>query len=374
MRLPSCLPIKRLLLLFFLRVLLISAFIGGVLQSASVSSKKPVSTAGQQVSSKDWKERTDPGQKELFRFDDSRVSMACTYTVVVYGTDRIQLPLIVNTAFEEIDRIDQLMSNYNPDSPLSQINREADKHTVVVEPELFDFIQLCLKYSRESDGAFDITVGPLMKSWGFYRGEGRIPWFFELWNVMRKVGYQRLILDSHDRTIQFSVSGMELDLGGIAKGYAVDRVISLLKEYGIQTGFVSAGGSTVYGLGAPPNRDGWEIRIRDPLAPNDAGRNGGTVHLKNRCLSIAGNYEKFFKVRGIKYSHIMDPHTGYPVQDMLSVAVLTDSGVDGDAVDDVLYVLGVEKSKAYLEKHPGIEAFFYLPNGDKQWKMVNLKD
>jgi thiamine biosynthesis lipoprotein len=374
MRLPSCFPIKRLLLLFFLSVLLISEFIGAVLQSASASGGKPVSITGQQNSSKEEGERTDPTEKELFRFDDSRVSMACTYTVVVYGTDSKQLPLIVNAAFEEIDRIDQLMSNYNPDSPLSQINREADKHPVIVEPELFDFIQLCLKYSRESDGAFDITVGPLMKSWGFYRGEGRIPWFFELWTVMRKIGFQHLILDPHDRTIQFNVSGMELDLGGIAKGYAVDRVIGLLKEYGIQTGFVSAGGSTVYGLGAPPNRDGWEIRIRDPLAPNDAGRNGGTVHLKNRCLSVAGNYEKFFKVRGTTYSHIMDPHTGYPVQGMLSVTVLTDSGVEGDAIDDVLYVLGVEKSKAYLEKHLGIEAFFYLPDGDKQWKMVNLKD
>ena len=212
-----------------------------------------------------------------------------------------------------------------------------------------------------------------MKAWGFYRGEGRIPWFFELWNVMRKIGYQHLILDSRERTIQFGVSGMELDLGGIAKGYAVDRVVNLLKEYRVESGFVSAGGSTLYGLGAPPNRDGWEVKIRDPLSPTDPTRNAGIVHLKNRCLSVAGNYEKFFRVRGVTYSHIMDPHTGYPVQNMLSVAVLTDSGVDGDAVDDVFYVLGVEKSKAYLEKHPGIDAFFYLPDGDKQWKMINLK-
>jgi thiamine biosynthesis lipoprotein len=320
-----------------------------------------------------WSQEPLAKPSELFRFEDSRVSMACTYTIVAYGADQKQLPLIVNAAFEEIDRIDQLMSNYNPDSPLSRINREGGKGPVVVEPELFDFIERCLKYSRESEGAFDITVGPLMKAWGFYRGEGRIPWFFELWSVMRKVGYQRLILNPQERTIQFSVPGMELDLGGIAKGYAVDRVVDLLKEYKIENAFVSAGGSTLYGLGAPPNREGWEVKLRDPLAPRDRSKSAGAVYLKNRSLSVAGNYEKFFKVRGVTYSHIMDPHTGYPVQNMLSVAVLTESGVDGDAVDDVFYVLGVEKSKAYLQKHPGIEVFFYLPDGEKQWKMVTLK-
>ena len=137
MCLPSCLSIKHLCLLFVLRTLLIGTLIAGALQTASASGNKLISAAGQQFSSKDGRERTDPSQKELFRFEDSRVSMACTYTVVIYGSDSKQLPLIVNAAFEEIDRIDQLMSNYNPDSPLSQINREAGKHPVVVEPELF---------------------------------------------------------------------------------------------------------------------------------------------------------------------------------------------------------------------------------------------
>ena len=245
---------------------------------------------------------------------------------------------------------------------------------MVVEPELFDFIQLCLHYSRESDGAFDTTVGPLMKAWGFFRGEGRIPWFFELWSVMKKVGYQRLIMNPQERTIQFSVPGMELDLGGIAKGYAGDRAISLLKQYGIESAFISAGGSTLCGVGAPPNRGGWDVKIRDPLSPRDPEKNGGAVVLKNRCLSVAGNYEKFFRVRGVTYTHIMDPRTGYPVQNMLSVAVLTDTGIESDAVDDILYVLGTEKSKPYLEKHSGIEAFFYLPDDGKQWKMVKLKN
>jgi thiamine biosynthesis lipoprotein len=129
--------------------------------------------------------------------------MACTYTVVVYGTDSKQLPLITTAALDEVDRIDALMSNYKPESPLSQLNREAGEHAVLVEPELFRFLERCFRYSQQSEGGFDITVGPLMKAWGFFRGEGRIPWSFELWSVLRKVGYQHLRLDATRRTIQF---------------------------------------------------------------------------------------------------------------------------------------------------------------------------
>jgi len=321
------------------------------------------------VSTLQAKESNSP---KLHRFEDSRVSMACTYTVVVYGTDPKQLPLITTAALDEVDRIDALMSHYKPESPLSQINREAGQHPVRVEPELFRFLERCVRYSQQSEGAFDITVGPLMKAWGFFRGEGRIPWFFELWSVLRNVGYQHLRLDSTQRTIQFARSGMELDLGGIAKGYAVDRVVELLKEQQIERAFVSAGGSTIYGLGAPPDSPGWEVKVQDPLAPHDSKKSAATVLLKNQCLSVSGNYEKFFKVRGVTYSHIMDPRSGRPVENMLSVAVITQTGTDGDALDNAFYVQGVEKGKALLPLYPGLEVFFFLPDGSKGWKMVRL--
>jgi thiamine biosynthesis lipoprotein len=310
---------------------------------------------------------------KLYRFEDSRVSMACTYTIAVYGPDPKQLPRITTAALDEVDRIDDLLSNYKADSPLSHINREASKGPVVVEPELFRFLQRCVRYSRQSEGAFDITVGPLMKAWGFFRGEGRVPWFFELWSVLRKVGYQHLILNEKERTVQFARSGMELDLGGIAKGYAVDRVVELLKEYRVERGLISAGGSTLYGLGTPPDRPGWEVKLRDPVYPHDPTKSPATVLLKNQSLSVSGNYEKFFKVRGVTYSHIMDPRAGRPVENMLSVVVISTAGTDGDALDNMFYVQGVEKSKALLPLYPGIEVFFFLPENDKQWKMERLK-
>ncbi len=295
--------------------------------------------------------------------------MACVYTIVVYGREMTPFRQIVDAAFDEVDRIDRLMSHYKTDSPLSRINREAAVSPVKVEPELFDFIAECLRYSRQSDGAFDITVGPLMKAWGFFRGEGRMPTEAELNEARSKVGFQHLSLNPKERTVFFDRAGVELDLGGIAKGYAVDAAVAALKQQGITSALVSAGGSTIYGLGSPPNSDGWEVKIQNPI---DHEKTAATVRLKNQALSVSGSHEKFFELGGVRYSHVMDPRTGRPVQNILSVAVITDDGTAGDALDNVFYVLGVERSRAGLKRFPASEVIFFLPESGKRWRMVRL--
>ncbi len=309
-----------------------------------------------------------------FRYEDSRISMACAYSIVVYGEDESKLATAVTAAFDEVDRIDQLMSHYKPESPLSQLNRQAASQPVNVEPELFDFIAECLRYSRESNGAFDITVGPLLKTWGFFRGEGRMPTAEELAEARAKVGWQHVILNKQEKTIRFNRAGVELDLGGIAKGYAVDRAVRVLKQHGVSRALVSACGSTIYGLGAPPGEDGWKVKLRDPVSSQKTAM---TVRLKDHALSVSGSYEKFFDLGGKRYSHIFDPRTGWPVQGVLSVAVLTKTGTAGDAMDNVFYVLGVEKSQKYLNGLEGVEAFIFLPYKTKAsaitWKQVRLK-
>jgi FAD:protein FMN transferase len=287
-------------------------------------------------------------------FEDSRISMACTYSIVAYGRDDQAIPRVLSEALDEVDRIDRLMSNYKPESPLSEVNREAARRAVRVSPELFAFLAECLRYSRESEGAFDITVGPLMKAWGFFRGEGRMPSDTELAAARNRTGYRHVILHAGESTVQFDRDGMELDLGGIAKGYAVDRVIGLLRAKGVERALVSAGGSTLYGLGTPPGKEGWPVRIDEAAMQ---------VTLKDRALSVAGSSEKFFEVGGVRYSHIMDPRTGRPAQTVRSVAVLTGNGTAGDALDDVFYVQGVEWSRKYLPKVPGTEVYFFLPDG-----------
>jgi thiamine biosynthesis lipoprotein len=303
----------------------------------------------------------------LYHHEATRLSMACVYAIDAYGPDAAALPRIVEDAFDEVDRIDRLMSHYKADSPLSRINREAAQHPVAVEPELFDFIADAMRYNRESGGAFDITVGPLMKAWGFFRGDGHMPSGDELAAARRHVGATHVVLNPADRTIAFDEPGVELDLGGIAKGYAVDRAIGLLKRRQIAAALVSSGGSTIYGLGAPPGRNGWDVTIQDPI---DARKTAHTVTLKDRALSVAGRSEKSFESGGVRYSHIMDPRTGRPVQGLLTVAVLAGTGTAGDALDDALFVMGPERSRAYLRTLPGVEAFFFLPDSARGWKMI----
>ena len=297
------------------------------------------------------------------------MSMACAYDILAYGEDGGALPGIVEAAFDEVDRIDRLMSHYKPESPLSRLNREAASGPVTVEPELFDFIAESLRYSRESDGAFDITVGPLMKTWGFFRGGGRLPSDAEIVEVRARVGYGHVVLDRQAHTICFDRPGVDLDLGGIAKGYAVDRAVALLRRSGVAAALVNAGGSTIYGLAAPPGREAWDVDVQDPLGGD---RVALTVPLKDRALSVAGRAEKSFEKDGVVYSHIMDPRTGRPVQGVLSVVVLTGTGTAGDALDDAFFVAGVERTRSALAERPGTEAIFFLPDQERRWTMVRL--
>jgi FAD:protein FMN transferase len=307
----------------------------------------------------------------LSRHQASRLSMACEYVIEAYGPDADRLPRVLDEAFDEVDRIDRLMSHYRPESPLSRVNRDAGRHPVAVEPELFDFIVDAMRYHHDSGGAFDITVGPLMRAWGFFRGEGRVPSDHELAEARRHVGGAHVRLDGASKTIAFDASGVQLDLGGIAKGYAVDRVAALLRRRQIAAALISAGGSTIYGLGTPPGRDGWEVMIQDPIDPRTDAL---SVQLKDRAVSVAGSSEKSFEADGVTYSHIMDPRTGRPAQGVLSVAVLARTGTAGDALDNAFFVLGPDGSRDYLSRLPETEVFFFVPDSGRRWTLVNLRD
>jgi len=305
----------------------------------------------------------------LVCYEESRETMGCTGTVRACGPDAGELPTIVGAALDEVDRIDRLMSHYRPDSPLSRLNREAASGPVAVEPELLAFLDVCLRWSRESDGAFDVTVGPLMKAWGFFRDEGRVPGKGVLAAVLQVVGYRHVALDRAAGTVQFDRAGVELDLGGIGKGYAVDRVVDLLRRRGIASALVNLGGSSVYGLGAPPGREAWEIGIQDPISP---AKTALALTLRDRALSVSGGYARCFEKDGVTYAHIMDPRTGAPVQGILSVAVLTEGATDGDALDNVLFVQGLDRARSFLERYRSTRALFFLPRPGGRWRLVRV--
>jgi FAD:protein FMN transferase len=306
----------------------------------------------------------------LYRHEATRLSMGCVYAIEAYGADAETLPHAVEAAFDEVDRIDRLMSHYKADSPLSRLNRDAAQRPVAVDPELFDFIAAALRYTRDSGGAFDITVGPLMKAWGFFRDEGRVPSAPDLAAARGRVGGEHVMLDPAAKTIRFTRPGVELDLGGIAKGYAVDRAAAVLVQRQVAAALISAGGSTIYGLGAPPGRAAWQVTLQDPIDPRRTAR---TFDLVDRALSVAGSSEKSFAAGGVTYSHIMDPRDGRPVQGVLSVAVLASTGTAGDAFDNAFFVLGPARSGPYLKQLAATDVFFFLPDPQRSWTMVHMR-
>jgi thiamine biosynthesis lipoprotein len=282
------------------------------------------------------------------RFEASASIMGSVYRVAAYGEDRAILASAVRGAFEEARRVDQLLSNYKDDSELSKINRLAADGPVEISAEMADLIRSCLEYSQASEGAFDITVGPLMKVWGFYRGEGSLPGRFTLWRTLRKTGYQNLELDPEGKRVRFLRSGMELDPGGIGKGYAVDRMAAVLVRFGVASAMISAGTSSMYALGTPAGEPrGWRVEIRDP---KDSKRTVAEVFLADESMSTSGSYEKFFEVDGKLYSHIMDPRTGMPAEGVFAVSVISPRTLDSEAWATAFFVNGLAWTAAHLRE------------------------
>ena len=274
---------------------------------------------------------------ELLRYEGSLDAMGTSFGVVLYGRDANRLRSAADQAFEEVRRLESMLSNYRRESEWSEVNRNAADQPVVVSDELFRLLSECLNYSRKSEETFDITVGPLMKLWGFYKGSGRIPHRAEIRVVMSRVGYQNVLLDPERKTVRFARKGVEIDPGGIGKGYAVDQMVAILKANGIESALITAGGSSIYAMGAPPGEKGWTVKIRHPKKHEEAIQQ---VVLRNESMSTSGSYEKFFRSGRRIYSHIMDPRTGYPAQGAVSVSVIAPRTLDSEAWTKPYFILG----------------------------------
>ena len=303
----------------------------------------------------------DPEPVELLRLESSVQAMGSTYSVVLYGPNRELLESAAELAFAEAKRLDEELSNYKPESPWSQVNRFAADRPVMVPPELFELLSACLNYSKLSGGAFDITVGPLMRVWGFYKGSGHLPKPGEVKASLEHVGYRNILLDSRTQSVRFARKGVEMDPGGIGKGFAVDRMVDVLRKAGIKTALVSGSGSSIYGMGAPPGEKGWPISIRDP---RDETKTVQEIVLHDESLSTSGSYEKFFEADGKIYAHIMDPRTGFPARGMLSVSVITPLTIDSEAWCKPFFING--RAWAAQHKPERTRAFFCEDKAEQQ--------
>jgi len=296
-------------------------------------------------------------QPTLQRFHQTHPAMGTIFAVDLYVADQVTAEQDMDLAFDEIDRLEALLSNYRPSSELSRISREAGSAPVVTDPETFHFLERSLYWSRLSNGAFDITVGPLLRAWGFFFHQGRVPSQAELNAVRNKIGWKNIALDPQTRTVSFTNhQPMELDPGSIGKGFAVDSVVKLFRQQGVTSAFISAGGSTLYAIGAVPGTAGWPVDIPDPRHP---GNVASTVQLKDTSLSTGACTEKFFIKNGHRYCHIFDPRTMRPVDGMLQTTVIDPSATDSDALSTVVFVLGPNPSRQLLASMPDTQALIF---------------
>lgn len=288
-------------------------------------------------------------KRSLQLYSMNHPAMGTIYSLYLYAHSRAEADADAAAVFNEVDRVEDLLSNYQETSELSRINRDAATSDVTTDPETFHFLQTSFAWSARSSGAFDITVGKLMKVWGFFKAKGTIPTEAELARVRSEVGWQRVQLNSAQRTVRFLSPGVELDPGGIGKGYAVERSVKIMREQGVVAALLSAGSSTMYALGAPPGQPGWKIRVP---ALGHADSILSTVILRDTSLSTANCSEKNFTRNGHLYCSIMDPHTLRPVEGMLQVTVISPSATDSDALSNVLFVLSPKDSASLLQNLP----------------------
>ena len=251
--------------------------------------------------------------------------------------------------FDEIKRIEELLSKYNPNSEISRLNREG---RIKASPETFYIIKKSKEFWQLSEGAFDISIGPLMDLWGFSDKKYRLPPDEEIARTLKLVGADKIILRENEFVVELKIPGMILDLGGIAKGYAVDCAVKKLKESGVQSCLINAGGN-IYALGSNYGHP-WKVAIKNP-------RGGGTlqdyINLSDIAVATSGDYEQYFNAGKKRYAHIFNPKTGYPTQSGLaSVTVVAPDATTADALSTAIFVLGKQKGETLLKNFPGVKA------------------
>ena len=282
----------------------------------------------------------------------------CQQNKVLYRDNRVMMGTFVEVTsphphaskivFDEIRRIEDILSKYKPDSEVSRLNNSSE---IKASPELFFILTRSKEFCAASDGAFDITVAPLMDLWGFTDKKFRKPSDEEIRNALNSIGSNKIILNSQNYVVKFITPGMKIDLGAIAKGYAVDCAVKKLKEAKISICLINAGGQ-VYALGEKFGKP-WKIAIKDPREKGIKG----FLFLKDKAVATSGDYQQFFFEGGRRFSHIMDPRTGYPQDSgVISVTVVADNGLTADALATAIVVLGKEKGAELIKKFPGARA------------------
>lgn len=282
------------------------------------------------------------------------------------GDDRARDAM--NRAFGEIKRVEDVFSVYKADSEASRINRLRMNERLLISREVFDLIRRSIEYSEKTGGAFDITIKPLVDLWAKAKQDKKLPAEVDVKLALEHTGYKKIVLNEAKSTISFRKEGMALDFGGIAKGYATDRAIKILHENGIDNAVVRLGGS-IYCLGRKSRNEPWKIGIQHP---RDKDKLFLEIKLENVAIDTSGDYERYFVLDGKRYSHIIDPRTGYPIgEDTISSTVIAPDAVTADILATSLEVVGT-KGVQCAESVKGVDVIMVFERGGRFF--VNMSD
>lgn len=299
-------------------------------------------------------------------FKDEEAIMGTAITVELWADTAAQGRAAIDAVIAEMHRIDAAMSPHKSDSELSRINHDAARRAVPLSDEMFALIERALAYSALSDGAFDISYASVGQLYDYRRGV--LPSAEALARARRAVGWRGLRLDRQARTLAFARPGMRIDLGGFAKGHAVDNAVTILRQRGIAHAYVSAGGDSRV-LGDKRGRP-WSLGVRHPRQPDALV---AVLPLVDTAVSTSGDYERYFERAGVRHHHIIDPASGRSPAEVHSVTILAPDGLSAEALSKTVFVLGVERGMAVIESQPGIDAIVVDAQGQLHYS-TGLQD
>jgi thiamine biosynthesis lipoprotein len=281
------------------------------------------------------------------------------FEMIVEAKDIPEADRYIDQAVAEVSRIENLISDWIPTTPISEVNKNAGIKPVKVPKEVFDLVQRALRISELTSGAFDISYASMDKIWKFDGSMKKMPSADEIKHSVERVGYKKVILDQDNSTIFLKEEGMKLGLGGIGQGYIADKIKSLLVREGVKAGIVNISGD-INTWGKQLNGEQWKIGVKNPLNKNKVF---ATFPLEDNAVETSGSYEKYVTFNGVRYSHIIDTRTGYPVRGVISVTVFAKSCEFADALATGLFVLGVDVGIDLVNQLPGIGCIYVDDKG-----------
>jgi thiamine biosynthesis lipoprotein len=309
----------------------------------------------------------------------ARHAMATRFELVLHGENPAALRAAGEEALDEIDRLEEQLSLFRPTSEIAYLNARASREPVKVSPPLFGLLQHAQRIHDETGGAFDITIAPLVRCWGFMGGSGQMPRPEEVQAARERTGMSLVQLAPENLTVKFARPGVMLDLGAIGKGYAIERATEFLVEAGINSALLHGGTSTLVAIGAPPGEGSWKIAIQKPeanerlvgapaiassAAPAHAEPPLFTFELKDQAMSVSAIWGKFFQAEGKIFGHIIDPRTGAPATGTLLSAVVLKSATETDALSTALLVMGAAGHRTIANLRSGIRTLLVSETGD----------